>query len=132
MRPGQPADIFLDLFGEIRVRAEDAARARVRVVPQPRHRNVNGGVHGGFLLALVDQCLFLGPTAIGIAGAMGGLTVDVATQFIGPAEIGRPLDAAVEVMRETGRMIFLRGTIEQDGALVMTFSGLIRKVGAAR
>jgi hypothetical protein len=41
-----------------------------------------------------------------------------------------PLDALVEVMRETKRLVFLRGTVVQgagDEHLVSTFSGIVRK-----
>ena len=30
-------------------------------------------------------------------------------------QIGVPLDAEVELLRETGRLVFLAGTVEQDG-----------------
>ena len=42
------------------------------------------------------------------------------------------LDAVVEVLRETGRLMFLRGQVvqgEDDDHIVAAFSGLIRKAG---
>jgi hypothetical protein len=38
-----------------------------------------------------------------------------------------PLDSVVEVLRETGRMVFMRGQVEQGEHLVASFSGLVRK-----
>ncbi|WP_156679135.1 PaaI family thioesterase [Sphingomonas profundi] len=121
---------FVDIFGDIRVRPEGPATARMRVVPGPQHRNLTETVHGGFLLALVDQAYFVCPTALGITGAMNGLTVDSATQFLAPLVIDRPIDVVVEVLRETGRMIFMRGLIEQDDVRALAFSGTIRKASA--
>ena len=127
LRPAIATGRFVDLFGEMRVRIEAPDRARLRVMPEERHRNIGEAAHGGFLLALIDQSYFVVPAALGIAGALGGVTIDSATQFVSPVAIGKPVDAVVEVLRETGRMIFLRGLIEQDGVRALAFSGTIRK-----
>ena len=37
---------------------------------------------------------------------------------------------AIELTNETRRMAFLRGTIEQAGAVVLTFMAIIRKIPA--
>ena len=121
------ADGFVSIFGLIRVRAEGATRARCRVNAEDRHLNILGSVHGGFALAFIDQILFLGPHALGIKGSLGGMTLDVSTQFFGPLRAGAPIDAVVDVLRETGRLIFLRGLLEQDGQAAVAFSGTIRK-----
>ena len=49
---------------------------------------------------------------------------------IGGGRLGEPLDAVVEQVRETGRLIFLRGMVVQglnDEHIVASFSGTIRK-----
>ena len=81
-------------------------------------------------LAFIDQILFLGPHALGIKGSLGGMTLDVSTQFFGPLRAGAPIDAVVDVLRETGRLMFLRGLLEQDGQAAVAFSGTIRKARA--
>jgi acyl-coenzyme A thioesterase PaaI-like protein len=118
---------FVSLFGLVRIRAEGSARARCRVNAEARHLNILGGVHGGFALALIDQVLFIGPHALGIKNSLGGVTLDVSTQFFGPLQAGTPIDAVVDVLRETGRLLFLRGLLEQDGQAAVAFSGTIRK-----
>lgn len=120
-------DRFVAIFGAIRVRAEGPDRVRCRVQGEERHLNILGGIHGGFALAFIDQVLFLGPQVLGIKGSYGGKTLDVATQFFGPLRASAPIDAVVEVLRETGRLVFLRGLIEQDGEAAVAFSGTIRK-----
>src|SRR3546814_2080014 len=87
------------------------------VAPYQRHLNIVGTLHGGFLMAIVDHALFAGPMALGIEDAAGGVTIDASVQFLAPAKDGRTLEAVVDVLRETRRMIFMRGLIEQDGEI---------------
>ena len=61
------------------------------------------------------------------ADAAGSVTLDCECRFIGAGAVGKPLDAVTEILRETGRLIFLRGLVEQDGVLVASYSGTIRK-----
>ena len=42
------------------------------------------------------------------------------------------LDAVTEVLRETGRLAFMRGVVEQDGALIAAYSATIRKPSKPR
>jgi uncharacterized protein (TIGR00369 family) len=127
VRPVNPEGRFIDMFGVIRARAEPDGKVRVRVETGPSHRNIFDQVHGGFTLALVDQALFVAPAILGIEGAVGAATIDTTTQFLGPLVTGKPVDAVVEVLRETGRMLFMRGLIEQDGVTAISFSGTIKK-----
>jgi acyl-coenzyme A thioesterase PaaI-like protein len=126
LRPASDTGTFFDIFGASRVRVEAPDRARLRIDAHRGHQNIVGTVHGGFLMALADQALFIGPTALGHQ-VLGGVTVDASCQFIGAGRIDAPLDVVVEVLRETGRMLFARGLIEQDGAIVMSFTGTLRK-----
>jgi uncharacterized protein (TIGR00369 family) len=126
LRPGSSTGTFFDIFGASRVRVEAPDRARLRIDAHRGHQNIVGTVHGGFLMALADQALFICPTALG-HNVLGGVTVDTSCQFISAATIDAPLDAVVEVLRETGRMLFARGLIEQNGVIVMSFTGTLRK-----
>ena len=42
-----------------------------------------------------------------------------------------PLDAEVELLRETKRLVFLAGKVVQEGELVAAFSGALRKASRA-
>ena len=41
--------------------------------------------------------------------------------------VGKPLDAEVELLKETGRLLFMRGLVVQGETRVAAFSGTIRK-----
>ena len=55
------------------------------------------------------------------------VTLDLNTHFIGGGRVGEPLEAQVELLRETGRLLFLRGLLVQGETTVAEFSGTIRK-----
>jgi len=59
------------------------------------------------------------------------VTLDLAVQFIGAGSLDAPIEAEVELLRETGRLIFLRGLIVQGEARVASFSGTVRKFSRA-
>jgi len=126
VRQADHDDSFLALFGEMRVRPESPTVARIRLATHQGLRNFTNGVHGGYLLAVVDQALFVGPMACG-RQAFGGATIDASSQFLAPVALGPEIDVVVEVLRETGRFLFVRGLIEQDGDAKLAFSGTVRK-----
>jgi uncharacterized protein (TIGR00369 family) len=103
---------------------------RLRMFPERRHSNLLDAVHGGVTLALIDISLFTGLRLLLDGDAAGAVTLDLSTQFIGAGHVGQPLDAVSEVLRETRRLVFVRGTIEQDGHLVAAYNGTIRKASA--
>jgi acyl-coenzyme A thioesterase PaaI-like protein len=123
---------FLDVYGEMAIRAEGPSLARLRMTPRSGHRNLMNTVHGGFLLAVIDHVLFVGPAVIGIEGAEGGSTIDLTTQFLAPVKPERAIDVLIETLRETYRMVFVRGLIEQDGVKAVAFSGTIKKASRGK
>jgi uncharacterized protein (TIGR00369 family) len=123
---------FHDAIGKFLVRSEGEGRARCRIFPEERQCNLAGLVHGGAILAFIDTALFAGGKLAGISDISHGVTLDLNAQFIAPARPGAPLDAAVELLRETGRLAFMRGTVEQEGVTVTAWSGCLRKGGAPK
>ena len=109
------------------VRPEGNHGARLRMFPQIHHTNARGTVHGGVTMALLDMALFATFATVLKGNAEQAVTLDLATQFIGAGELGKPLDAVTEVLRETGRLAFMRGLVEQDGTLIASYSATIRK-----
>ena len=123
---------FLDIYGTIRCRVEPDGRARCRVETGRAQSNGLGAIHGGFLLAFVDQALFCGPLMSGRLSLPGAVTLSVSTQFIAPGRAGEPLDALTETVGETGRLLFLRGLMVQGDTIVASFEGTLRKLTAHR
>ena len=114
----------------LHVRAEDGV-ARVRMLPRHEHSNMRDAVHGGALLGFIDVALFAGARGLGVLQAGGAVTLDLAVQFIGAGRVGVPLEARVELLRETGRMLFLRGLVMQEGEpVIASFTGTLRKMAA--
>ena len=118
---------FLDSLGTIRVRAEPEGKVRCRVKTGRPQSNISDNVHGGFILAFVDQVMFCALLAVDRLPRGGAVTLQAGMNFIGAAKAGLPIDAVVEVVGETGRMLFLRGLIEQAGVTVGAFDGTLRK-----
>ncbi|MGH6617033.1 PaaI family thioesterase [Sphingomonas sp.] len=109
------------------VRVDDGL-ARVRMMPRHDHSNMRDQVHGGALLGFMDVALFAASRGFGVLSAGGAVTLDLSAQFIGGGRIGVPLEAHIELLRETGRMLFLRGLIVQEGEpTIASFSGTLRK-----
>ena len=119
------------VLGPIRVRREDDGKARVQITPAAHHANVMDGVHGGALLGFIDMSLFAGLLVLTGRDPSQGVTLDLTNQFLAAARLDRPIDAVVEILRETGRLVFLRGMVEQDGAAVTAFQATVRKVNTA-
>jgi uncharacterized protein (TIGR00369 family) len=125
-------DRFNVAIGKLLVRAEGEGRARCRMFPEHHHSNLGNVVHGGAILTFVDTALFAGGKLAGISDISHSVTLDLSAQFIAPAQLGRPMDATVELLRETKRLVFLRGTVEQEGTVVAAWSGCLRKGGERR
>jgi len=115
------------LLTRIEDRADGGKASRLRMLPKRRHSNVLDSVHGGVTLALIDIAMFAAMRTLLGGDAEGSVTLDLSNQFIGAGRIGEPLDAVVEVLRETGRMVFLRGMVVQGDNTVAAFNGTIRK-----
>jgi acyl-coenzyme A thioesterase PaaI-like protein len=115
------------VLGPFWVRAEGPTTARVRIEPQHRHTNNAGNIHGAVTLGFIDIALFAALQNVRGVPAAKSVTLGIDTQFIGSGDASRPLDAVVEVLRETRRLAFLRGLVVQDEDVVAAFSATIRK-----
>lgn len=120
------------VLGEMRVRRE-GAHCRLRMFPERRHTNLVENIHGAVTLGLIDIALFATMHVNGSGEAGPSVTVELSTQFVGGGDPARPLDAVSEIVRETGRMLFLRGFATQpreDGGedIIASYSGIVRKM----
>lgn len=120
---------FNSFLGDVIVRQEGAL-ARVRMTPAHRHSNFGNNVHGGALLGFIDVALFAALRSFGLLSAGPAVTLDLNTHFIGAGRVGELLEAQVEILRETRRLIFVRGLLVQMEMTIAEFSGTIRKPSA--
>jgi len=115
------------VLGKQLARVEGDTTARLRMIPRPFHGNSGGRVHGAIIAALADVSLFSTLYLLRGIDAGRSMTIDLSTQFIGAGDLARPLDSVVELLKETGRMAFLRGLVVQDDDIVASFAGTVRK-----
>jgi uncharacterized protein (TIGR00369 family) len=122
---------FHGTIGKLLVRAEGEGRARCRMFPDKSHSNLGDMVHGGAILTFIDIAFFAGGRMAG-ANVAHAVTLDCAVQFVSKGRLGIPLDAEVELLRETGRLAFFRGRVVQEDEIVAAFSGTLRKSSPPR
>ncbi|MBS3960317.1 MAG: PaaI family thioesterase [Sandarakinorhabdus sp.] len=93
-----------------------------------RHANGLGYLHGGFLMAFVDVAMFA--TIRPLLETSAAVTLQCSTDFIGAGVVGKALEGRGRIVKESGKMIWVAGTLTQDdGAhLVAQWHGLLRKV----
>ena len=115
------------MFGKLLVRSDPDGKARLRMFPQRHHTNLGNNLHGATVLSLIDVGLFACSRMLGIIEAGTAVTLDLSCQFIGAGRADVPCDAVIELLKETRRLVFLRGTVEQGDNLIAAFSGTIRK-----
>ncbi len=102
-------------------------KCRLRMVPQAKHKNLQGSIHGGVTLALIDVALFATMEFVGSGNAGPSVTLELSNQFIGAGNPDKPLDAVSEIVRETGRLAFVRGEVVQGDQVIAAYSGIVRK-----
>jgi len=120
------------VLGKQLVRHEGGQTCRTRMFPRTEHTNSAGNVHGAVTLGFIDVSLFSSLYVLGGIDAGRSVTLDLTSQFIGSGDASRPLDCVVELLRETGRLCFLRGLVVQDDDLVASFTGTVRKPSPPR
>ncbi|KKW91130.1 phenylacetic acid degradation protein [Sphingobium chungbukense] len=123
---------FLDsAIGISYSRGDAECQATVMLETRPSHANRLGALHGGFLAAFADHALFAGLAAMGRPEQAAAVTVDLTMQYCGSGKVGPHLRAEVELLRETGRMMFLRLTLHQDEELIAASTATVRKAPVA-
>ncbi len=115
------------VLGKMIVRGDGNGKARLRMFPEHRHSNLGNAVHGGTTLGFIDVALFGAARMFGLIDTCLAVTLDLSVQFIGAGRLNEALDAEVELLKETRRLLFLRGLVVQGADTVASFAGTIRK-----
>lgn len=117
---------FSGLLGGHYVRDIDG-RTEIAAEPRPQHVNNGGFLHGGYLMGIADQSLFA--IARGsLSRETHAVTLTFTSEFLGAGVPDKPIGGTGEVLRETGKLIFIRGLLTQDGQPILSFAGTLRKV----
>jgi uncharacterized protein (TIGR00369 family) len=111
----------------------DRERARVKVAfeARPEFCNAAGGIQGGFLTAMLDDCI--GPAVLIASDAqLFPTTINLNVSFLAPALPGRLIGEAW--VRQLGKTIgFAEAELRsQSGTLIATAAASVRVVGAER
>lgn len=117
------------VLGKMHVRRE-GGQCRLRMFPERKHTNLGDNIHGAVTLGLIDIALFATMHVCGSGDAGPSVTVELSTQFVDAGDPDVPLDAVSEIVRETGRMLFLRGQAVQGERVIASYSGIVRKMKA--
>ena len=120
-------DSFAAQTGKLIFRPDGPGKSVVRMFPEARHLNLGGSLHGGMVMSFIDMALFGGGRCAGMSRAHY-VTLDLTTKFMGRGEPGKPLDAHVELVRQTRSLAFLQGIVRQDGVACYSFSGTLKKL----
>ncbi len=92
------------------------------------HVNMRGVVHGGMMMSLIDHTL-----ARMVSDAVAGnpcTTISLNCDFVAGARLGDWLVATGDVTKHTRSLVFIRGKVECGDKLLMTASGVWKRLGA--
>ena len=124
-------ECYNSFLGPMIVREGKPGIARVQMFPKRHHRNLADVVHGGTMMGFIDCALFAAMRVLDLGPPGYAVTVDLQTQFTGAARLDEPLEAQVEVTRETGSFLFLRGLVVQGAEYapenMASFSAIVKK-----
>jgi len=121
---------FGTVLGDLYMREEPDETVKIRIETERRHSNVLGYLHGGFIMSFIDVAMF-GIIHRQLAQSPA-VTLSCATDFLTAGVVGRPLEATGELLKETGKMLFVRGLVRQDRVNLASFTGNLRKIPAQK
>ncbi len=123
----RPEGRFVDHLGDVYYREVDGGVISA-IETARRHANGLGFLHGGFLMAFVDVAMFA--TIRHMLDTQAAVTLQSSTDFLGPGHVGRVLEGRGHIVKETGKLVWVAGTLTQDeGAhVVAQWHGILRKV----
>ncbi len=121
-----PDGRFASMLGDFYFRHSPEIGAECRMATDRRHSNGLGYLHGGFIMSYIDmaRCSF----SFRQLENSAAVTLSCATDFLSAGVVGDPIEASGEILKETGKMLFVRGLVTQNGSNVASFTGTMRKI----
>ena len=118
---------FAAATGKLLFRADGQGRGICRMQVEERHLNLGGSIHGGAVMSFIDMALFAAGRCAGVSEGHY-VTLDLTTHFIARGRAGLPLEAHVELVRQTRSLAFLQGVVRQDGQPCYSFTGTLKRL----
>jgi acyl-coenzyme A thioesterase 13 len=122
-----PRGSFAGATGRLLFKPDGAGRGLTCMFPTEDHMNMGGSIHGGAVMSFIDMSLFAGALC---AGMQRGhyVTLDLTTHFLARGRAGTPLEAHVELIRQTRGHAFMQGVVRQDGEPCYSFTGTLKRI----
>lgn len=122
-----PRGSFAAATGKLLFRPDGPGRGICRMDVQQHHLNLGGSIHGGAVMSFIDMALFAAGRCAGMSQGHY-VTLDLTTHFLARGRAGLPLEAHVELVRQTRSLAFLQGTVRQDGEPCYSFTGTLKRL----
>ena len=122
-----PRSSFAAATGRLLFKPDGPGRGMTRMLPTEAHMNMGGSIHGGAVMSFIDMSMFAGGLCAGMERGHY-VTLDLTTHFLARGKAGVPLEAHVELVRQTRGHAFLQGVVKQDGENCYSFSGTLKRV----
>jgi uncharacterized protein (TIGR00369 family) len=122
-----PRSSFAAATGRLLFKPDGPGRGVCRMFPTEAHMNMGGSIHGGAVMSFIDMACFAGGRCAGMAPGHY-VTLDLTTHFLARGKEGMPLDAHVELVKQTRSLVFLQGVVRQGGEPCYSFSSTLKQV----
>ncbi len=122
-----PRSSFAAATGRLLFKPDGPGRGLARMFPTDVHMNMGGSIHGGAVMSFIDMAMFAGGLCAGME-RNHYVTLDLTTHFLARGQAGSPLDAHVELVKQTRGHAFLQGVVKQNGENCYSFSGTLKRV----
>ena len=122
-----PPSSFAAATGRLLFKPDGERRGVVRMFPTEKHMNMGGSIHGGAVMSFIDMAMFAGGRCAGMAQGHY-VTLDVTTHFLARGQVGVPLDAHVELVKQTRGHVFMQGVVTQEGEPCYSFTGTLKRI----
>lgn len=119
-------DAFEDFVGPLYYKEVDGENRCAFVVTE-NHVNGQQGLHGGMLMTFADYALFM--FARKQLEGQRAVTVTFNSQFTAVSRLGDFVESTGEIVHETRKMLFLRGTVFTSDTILLNFSAVLKKTG---
>jgi uncharacterized protein (TIGR00369 family) len=94
------------------------------------HTNSRGLIHGGLIATLADNAMGLS-CGVKLGGGSRLVTVGLAVDFVGTAQIGQWLAVESDVIKAGGTLCFAQCRLTADGVVIARTNGTFRVVKEA-